>query len=90
MSRQPVDSGKMSVPLVATDRNGLTFMFRQARGITRIEYMSRQAEDHPRSGRRDNFFMPRRPYAREALAQPGPNPVKSILTSVCAARGCTI
>jgi hypothetical protein len=85
MSRQSVDSGKMSVPSVATDRNGQTFMSRQARGITMIEYMSRQAGDHPRSGRRDNSFMPRRPYAGVAPAQPGITPVASTSTS-----GCTI
>jgi hypothetical protein len=81
MSRQSVDLGKMSVPSVATDRNGQTFMSRQARGITMIEYMSRQAGDHPRSGRRDNSFMPRRPYAGVAPAQPGPTPVASTSTS---------
>jgi len=90
MSRQSVDSGKMSVPSVATDRNGQTFMSRQARGITMIEYMSRQAGDHPRSGRRDNSFMPRRPYAGVAPAQPGPTPVASTSTSAGAASGCTI
>ena len=87
MSRQSVDLGKMSVPSVATDRNGQTFMSRQARGITMIEYMSRQAGDHPRSGRRDNSFMPRRPYAGVAPAQPGPTPVASTSTSAGAARG---
>ena len=87
MSRRSVDSGKMSVPSVATDRNGQTFMSRQARGITMIEYMSRQAGDHPRSGRRDNSFMPRRPYAGVAPAQPGPTPVASTSTSAGAAQG---
>ena len=90
MSRQSVDSGKMSVPSVATDRNGQTFMSSQARGINMIEYMSRQAGDHPRSGRRDNSFMPRRPYAGVASAQPGPTPVASTSTSAGAASGCTI
>ena len=90
MSRQSVDSGKMSVPSVATDRNGQTFMSRQAREITMIEYMSRQAGDHPRSGRRDNSFMSRRPYAGVAPAQPGPTPVASTSTSAGAASGCTI
>jgi hypothetical protein len=90
MSRQSVDSGKMSVPSVATDRNGQTFMSRQARGITMIEYMSRQAGDHPRSGRRDNSFMSRRPYAGVAPAQPGPTLVASTSTSAGAASGCTI
>ena len=52
-----------------------------------IEYMSRQAGDHPRSGRRDNSFMPRRPYAGVAPAQPGPTPVASTSTSAGAARG---
>jgi hypothetical protein len=33
----------MIVPPVANDRNGQTFMSRPARGITMIEYMSRQA-----------------------------------------------
>ena len=87
MSRQSVDSGKMSVPSVATDPNGQTFMSRQARGITMIEYMSRQAGDHPRSGRRDNSFMPRRPYAGVAPAQPGLTPVPSTSTSAGAALG---
>ena len=87
MSRQSVDSGNMSVPSVATDRNGQTFMSRQARGITMIEYTSRQAGEHPRSGRRDNSFMPRRPYAGVAPAQPGPTPVASTLTSAGAVRG---
>jgi hypothetical protein len=90
MSRQSVDLGKMSVPSVATDRNGQTFMSRQATGNTMIEYMSRQAGDHPRSGRRDNSFMPRRPYAGVAPAQPGPTPVASTSTSAGAASGCTI
>ena len=87
MSRQSVDLGKMSVPSVATDRNGQTFMSRQATGNTMIEYMSRQAGDHPRSGRRDNSFMPRRPYAGVAPAQPGPTPVASTSTSAGAALG---
>ena len=52
-----------------------------------IEYMSRQAGDHPRSGRRDNSFMPRRPYAGVAPAQPGPTPVASTSTSAGAAQG---
>jgi hypothetical protein len=84
---ESVDSGKMSVPSVATDRNGQTFMSRQARGITMIEYMSRQAGDHPLSGRRDNSCMPRRPHAGVAPAQLGPTPVASTSTSASAALG---
>jgi hypothetical protein len=53
-------------------------------------FMSHQAEDHPRSGRDDNSFMPRRPYAGVAPAQPGPTPVASTSTSAGAAPGCDI
>jgi hypothetical protein len=75
---QSVDSGKMIVPSVVTDRNGQTFMSRQARGITMIEYMSRQTGYHHCFGRRDNSFMPRRPYAGVAPDQLGPTLVASI------------
>jgi hypothetical protein len=49
-------------------------------GPTRPTYARILADSHPCSGRRDNSFMPRRPYAGVAPAQPGPTPVASNLS----------
>jgi hypothetical protein len=46
-----------------------------------IEFMSRQAGDHPGSDHRENSFMSRRSYAGVGPAQLGLTPVASTITS---------
>jgi hypothetical protein len=57
---------------------------------SKLPYARRLADRHPCSGRLDNSFMPRRPYAGVAPAQPGPTTVASTSTSAGAAPGCII
>ena len=73
------------VPSVTTDRIEKSFLSRQT---SVIEYLCTvRWETTPCSGRRDNSFMPRRPYAGVAPAQPGLTPVASTSTSAGAALG---